>query len=199
MSRSCSRAMLLALAIGLPVHSPQSTAAVTENLDITRLMQLLAAAPSGEVAFTEKKFSILLAEPVVSTGKLAYRPPDTVEKRIETPRMERYRFTGEELIVTRNGTERKIRLSSQPLVAALAASLRGILAGDADLLRNYFHLAVEGDEAGWRLNLTPLDEEIGRYVQRMTMSGYGGRLEQIEVLETSGDRSLLQIRARAAK
>lgn len=170
--------------------------AVAESLDVARLMQLLAASPSAEVAFTEKKFSSLLAAPVVSTGKLSFRPPDTVEKNIETPRVEGYRFVGEELIVTRNGAERRIRLSSQPLLAALAASLRGILAGDAAVLRNYFRLALQGDEGSWRLDLMPLDEEIGRYVQRMTMSGRGGRLKLIEVREASGDHSVMHIRAR---
>ena len=100
-----------------------SGGACAESFDLARLMQLLAAAPASEVSFTEKKFSSLLSTPVVSTGKLAYRRPDTVEKNIEQPRKERYLFTGNELVVTRNGAERRIPLSSQPLLSAFAASL----------------------------------------------------------------------------
>ena len=165
-----------------------------EGFDPVRLMQLLAAAPAAQVAFTEKKFSNLLSEPVVSSGKLIYRRPDIVEKNIETPRKESYRFVGEELVFVRNGAERRIPLSSQPLLSAFAASLRGVLGGDLALLRNYYQLLLRGDELSWHLDMTPLDIETGRYVERITVSGHMGRIEQIEVRETSGDRSVLQVR-----
>ena len=165
-----------------------------QNLDLPRLMQLLAAVPATEVSFTEKKFSSLLSAPVVSSGKLVYRRPDIVEKNIETPRKESYRFIGEELVVTRDGKERRIPLSSQPLLAAFAASLRGVLGGDLDLLRKHYVLSLQGDEPSWRLDMMPIDEETLRFVKRVTVSGRAGRVGQIEVRESSGDHSVLQVR-----
>lgn len=164
------------------------------KFDIVRLMQLLSLAPAIEVAYTEKKYSSLLAEPLVSSGTLSYRRPDTVEKNMTAPRNERFRIAGEQLIVVRNGSERRYPLSSQPLLSAFAASLRGVLAGDAALLRSHFRLALEGEEQGWRLEMIPLEEEISRLVERITVSGRAGLIEQIEVRETSGDRSVLQVR-----
>ncbi len=168
--------------------------AYADSFDVTRLMQLLAAQPATEVAFTEKKYSSLLSEPVVSSGRLAYRRPDIVEKSIELPRKERYRFAGDELLLLRNGAEKRIPLSGQPLLSAFAASLRGVLGGDQALLRNHYQLSLRGKETAWILELTPLDEETGRYVSRIVVSGHAGRIEQIEVRETSGDRSVLQVR-----
>ena len=168
--------------------------ACADSFDLMRLMQLLATAPVAEVAFTEKKYSSLLTAPVVSSGKLAYHRPDIVEKIIESPRKERYRFVGDELLLSRNGEEKRIPLSSRPLLSAFAASLRGVLGGDLALLRNHYQLALQGNEAAWVLELTPLDEETGRYVSRIVVSGHAGRIEQIEVRETSGDRSVLQVR-----
>ena len=169
-------------------------AARAQSLDLPRLMQLLAAVPAAEVPYTEKKFSSLLSAPVVSSGKLLYRRPDIVEKNIETPRKESYRFVGEELVVTRDGKERRIPLSSQPLLAAFAASLRGVLGGDIVLLRKHYELSLQGDEPSWRLDMMPIDEETLRYVQRVTVSGRAGRVGQIEVRESSGDHSVLQVR-----
>ena len=163
------------------------------GLDVARLMQLIAATPVAEASFVEKKYSSLLSEPVVSSGKLLYRRPDVVEKNIEVPRKEQYRFVGDELLMTRNGTERKLLLSSQPMLAAFAASLRGTLAGDLNLLRNHYQLSLQGGEASWRLDMTPLEEETSRYVQSIAVSGRAGRIDQIEVRETSGDRSVMQI------
>jgi outer membrane lipoprotein-sorting protein len=169
-------------------------AAYADNFDIARLMQLFSQAPESEVTYTEKKYSSLLAEPVVSSGTLAYRRPDTVEMNMTAPRKERFRIAGEELIMVRNGAEKRFPLSSQPLLLAFAASLRGVLAGDAALLRKHYRLTLEGNEEAWRLELVPLDEEITRYLERILVSGRAGRIEQIEVRESSSDRSVLQVR-----
>lgn len=171
-----------------------ANAARAENFDVVRVMQLLAAQPATEVSFIERKYSDLLSEPVVSSGMLIYRRPDIVEKKIESPRKESYRFSGEELILVRNGTEKRIQLLSQPMLSAMAASLRGVLGGDLALLRNYYQLSLQGEELSWRLDLTPVDEETVRYVQRIIVLGRAGRIEQIEVRETSGDRSVLRVR-----
>ena len=165
-----------------------------QSLELPRLMQLLAAAPTAEVAFTEKKFSTLLSAPVVSSGKLVYRRPDIVEKNVETPRKESYRFIGAELVLTRDGKERRIALSSQPLLAAFAASLRGVLGGDIVLLRKHYKLSLQGDESSWRIDMTPIDEQTFKFVQRVTVSGRAGRVAKIEVRESSGDHSVLQVR-----
>lgn len=173
------------------------SSAHAENFDVARLMQLLSATPAPEVPYTEKKYSNLLAEPVVSSGTLAFRRPDTVEKNMKVPRNERYLITGAELVVTRGSTERRLPLSSQPLLSAFAASLRGVLTGDAKLLREHYQLALEGEEPNWRLELVPLEISITRYVERILVTGHAGRIEQIEVRESNGDRSVMQVQGSA--
>lgn len=187
LSRCLPQMMLLLMVGAAPL-------AHADSFDFARLMQLLADAPASEVAYTEKKYSSLLAKPILSSGTLAYRRPDTVEKTTLAPRQETFRITGEELIVIRNGVERRIALASQPLLEAFAASLRGVLAGNISLLRAYYRLSLEGEEQAWRLVLIPNEEEMGRHVERILVSGRAGRIVQIEVRESSGDRSIMQIR-----
>ncbi len=165
-----------------------------DNFDLAHLMQLLSLAPEAEVAYTERKYSSLLTEPVVSSGTLAYRRPDTVEKNMVSPRKERFRIAGEELIVVRKGIENRYPLSSQPLLSAFAASLRGVLGGNTELLRLHYRLRLEGEEQAWRLEMTPIEDEIARYVERISVSGRAGRIAQIEIRESSGDSSVLQLR-----
>jgi hypothetical protein len=162
--------------------------------DLARLMALLAESSSSEVPYVEKKYSSLLSEPVVSSGTLAYRRPDVVEKIMTAPRRESYRIAGQELIVTREGKERRIALATEPLLAAFAASLRGVLSGDAGLLGAHYRMALRGTEREWTLDLVPIEEEITRYVRRIVVAGRAGRVAQIEVLEASGDRSVMQVR-----
>jgi outer membrane lipoprotein-sorting protein len=192
--RVCRLAGVALIALAAVLAAATGSLAQAGNFDLVRLMQLLSLAPEAEVRYTEKKYSSLLAEPIVSTGTLSYRRPDTVEKNMTAPRNERFRIVGGDLVVVRNGEERRFALSSQPLLSAFAASLRGVLAGDAALLRSHFRLALEGEEQGWRLELIPLEEEISRYVERITVSGRAGLIEQVEVREASGDRSVLQVR-----
>ncbi|MEP7068236.1 MAG: LolA-related protein [Usitatibacter sp.] len=163
------------------------------GFDLARLMQLLSETPSSEVSYVEKKFSALLSQPVVSSGTLVYRRPDVVEKNMAAPRKEGYRIAGRELTITRNGTKRSIAISAEPLLAASAASLRGVLSGDAKQLGEYFRLALDGTEGDWKLQMTPIDEEVARYVQRIVVAGREGRVREIEVHEASGDRSVLTV------
>lgn len=194
--QSLLRVLLAALLAALVALGPSSWADAADGgpFDIARLMQLLGEAPESEVAYTEKKYSSLLAEPVVSSGTLRFRRPDTVEKNMTAPRTERFRIAGEDLVMVRNGAERRFPISSQPLLSAFAASLRGVLAGDAALLRKHYRMTLEGVEQAWRLELLPVDAEITRYVERILVSGRAGRIELIETRESSGDRTVLQVR-----
>ena len=42
--------------------------------------------------------------------------------------------------------------------------------------------------------MTPTEADITRYVERIFVTGHGSQVEQIEVREGSGDRSVLQVR-----
>jgi hypothetical protein len=162
--------------------------------DLARLMQLLAETPSSEVPYVEKKYSALLAEPVTSSGTLSFRRPDVVEKNMLAPRRESFRIAGDVLTVRRNDKEKRLALSSEPLLGAFAASLRGVLSGNAALLAEHYRLALEGTEPGWKLEMTPVGEDIARYVERIVVSGSGGQVATIEVREAGGDRSVLTVR-----
>jgi hypothetical protein len=184
----------VALALLLALIAGPLARAHAAGFDLTRLMALLGQTPEGEVSYTEEKTSSLLARPLTSAGTLSFHRPDSVEKDVATPHPERYRIAGEELTVTSNGIDRRYALSSQPALAALAASLRGVLLGDEAQLRRYFQPRVEGDEQAWRLELTPIDATMGRYVRRVVVSGKSGRLLAIDTDETSGDHSALRVR-----
>jgi hypothetical protein len=162
-------------------------------LDVPALMQLLAGAPDAQVPFVERKYSALLSEPLVSRGTLSFRRPDVVEKIVLSPRPERFRIEGDELVLTREGRTRRVRLSSEPLVAAFAAGLRGVLSGNAALLAEHYTMALEGTPAGWRLALTPRDGETARYVERLVVTGRAERIATLEVIEASGDRAVLTV------
>jgi len=161
--------------------------------DVAALMQQLAQTQEVKAPFVERKFSAVLAVPIDSSGTLVYRRPDLVEKIVAKPRPERFRILKDEVIVERGGKEQRIALASQPVLAAFAASLRGVLAGDAAVLQKFFRLKVAGDERAWTLELTPANDAVAGHVERITVAGRGGRVEKIDTLEPTGDRTLLEV------
>ena len=56
-----------------------------------------------------------------------------------------------------------------------------------------YRLALQGAEPDWKLEMTPIEEEVARYVERIVVSGRAGRIGQIEVREASGDRSVMTV------
>lgn len=162
-------------------------------IEVPALMKLLASTTEVRSPFTEQKHSPVLAAPLDSAGTLLYRRPGVVEKTVTKPRRERFRILAEEVVVERGGKEQRIALSSQPVLAALAASLRGVLSGDAAVLQRHFKLKASGDEKAWTLELTPSDGAVAVYVERIVVAGRGGRVERIETFETTGDRTVMEI------
>ena len=181
--------MRAALLAALLAFAPALHAA----FDVTALMKQLAATGEVKAAFVERKHSPVLVASIDSSGTLLYRRPDVLEKNVVKPRVERFRILKDEVVVERDGKTQRLALAAQPALAAFAASLRGVLSGDAAVLQRYFTLKVAGDEKAWTLELTPADRTVASFVERIVASGRGGRVEKIETFEASGDRTVLEI------
>jgi outer membrane lipoprotein-sorting protein len=161
--------------------------------DLDRIMQSLASRGAGTVRFTESKSVALLKQPIESSGTLSYRPPAYLEKRTVAPRAERLVVDGERLTVER-GTERlELRLGDYPGVRAFIDGLRGTLAGDLGALRRHYRVELQGDFAAWQLYLLPSDPQMAELVTQVRVTGGEARIDRVEILEASGDRSVMTL------
>jgi outer membrane lipoprotein-sorting protein len=163
------------------------------------LMAALARHGPGTVRFTETKTSALLKAPIESSGTLTYAAPSKLEKRTLAPRDERFAVDGETVVVetaARNaGGKRRVELSlgQYPAIRAFVESIRGTLAGDLASLRRYYRVELEGTWSDWRLHLLPSDREMAELVLKVVIGGAAGEVRRIEILEASGDRSVMTI------
>jgi Outer membrane lipoprotein carrier protein LolA-like len=71
--------------------------------------------------------------------------------------------------------------------------VRATLAGDTAALQRYFSVGFEGDVARWRLTLLPRDPAIAKSVKEIHMDGARDAIRTVEIRESDGDRSLLNI------
>lgn len=178
-------------ALALPCAGLAAPAAAGWSLDT--LMQALARQPAGHARFTETKTIALLDQPLVSQGELVHAPPDRLEKHTRQPQAESMRVAGDTLTLARDGQTHVLHLPEQPQAQAIVDAVRGTLTGNQALLARHYAMRLRGTAARWQLVLTPRGAAMRQWVRQIEVSGAQGRIQQIETVQTDGDRSLLVI------
>ena len=84
-------------------------------------------------------------------------------------------------------------MQNAPLIAGLVESLRATLAGDATELERLYSVSVQGTRERWTLALTPREVEIAGLVKSIVIAGSDSRVVRLEILEPSGDGSVMTI------
>jgi outer membrane lipoprotein-sorting protein len=187
---------IAATVLVLTVAGVALPAAAAPALSVVELMKMLASVESAHARFVETRHSALLKAPLLLEGTLAYRRPDRVEKHVLSPYDERIVVEGGRLTIENRTHNRKqsLAVSGAPGLAALVESIRATRAGDLPALRRHYALEVEGSSGQWTLTLKPLDAQVGDYVVALALSGSGARIARVTIEETSGDRSVMEIR-----
>jgi hypothetical protein len=162
-------------------------------LTLGQLMGSLAQHPQGSASFTEHKHLAILEQPLESSGTLVFVAPARLEKRTLKPKPETMILDGDRLTLERGSRRQVLALKDYPEVAGMIESIRATLAGDRAALERVYRLALEGDTERWSLTLTPLDARVGALVARITMAGAGNAVNQVEILQADGDRSVMRI------
>jgi outer membrane lipoprotein-sorting protein len=163
---------------------------------LDRLMQALAQRDHAQAEFTEAKYMRLLSRPLNLRGKLSFRAPDWLEKRTLDPSEEILLADGDRLTVEipARRIRREFSMQELPAVWGFVESIRATLRGDRAGLERFYRVELEGEVRHWRLALQPKDPKMAEVVAEIRMSGAAGRIGTIEIVEASGDRSVLKIR-----
>jgi hypothetical protein len=140
--------------------------------DSDDLIARLARPPPASVAFTEVRFSTLLREPLVVNGTLKYEAPGVLERHVEIPYRESTTIRDETVRIERDGeSARTFALRRAPELRGLLTVMGGLLAGDGSLIARHFDVTASGDDARWRLDLTPTDERLRQHLTNIVIAG----------------------------
>lgn len=170
-------------------------AAQTGVFEIPQLMQILAQVETRESAFTEKKILALLTEPLISSGTLRYRRPNYVERTTIAPRQERFIYENGKITIESSGRQHQFHVKDQPSLGVLIESIRATLAGDEKTLQRHYQLRLAGTRAHWDLEMLPVSSDLFSRTRLIRISGAQDELRQIDILEASGDRTIMMINA----
>jgi hypothetical protein len=170
------------------------SAARAASADLDDLMHLMAARQHGEVDFVEQHFLAVLKRPAESSGIMLYDAPKRLEKRTKEPRPETLVLDGDTLTAERGGQTRVLDLKAYPAILPLIESMRATLAGDSAALERVFTVNYAGGLAHWLLTLVPRDPGVAKKISKVRIEGVRDNLSSVEILESSGDRSLITLR-----
>ena len=185
--------LLFLLLQGLALGATTSFAAPSSDWTPESMLRALADHRQGEARFTEQKFIGVLDTPLLSAGTLTFRPPDYLEKHTTSPRDELMTIKGDVLTYTRQGQTYTLNLAEHPEATAYANSIRGLLNGNAALLKQNYALKLSGDPAHWVLLLLPTDPRIQSLIKSISVNGSGDHMQMIEYDQTNGDRSVMTL------
>jgi hypothetical protein len=193
-----SRASAAALIALCAACTGAAAVRAADSGDLDQLMHLLALRQHGQVDFVEQQFIAILDHPVESSGILRYDAPDRLEKRTLKPHAQNLVLTGGTLTVERGHNRRVLDLHSYPQALPFVESIRATLAGDRGALERVFHVEFSGELAHWSLDLVPLDSQMAKSVAQVRIEGSQDQLQNVEIKQPDGDRSLMTLRPTAA-
>ncbi|HUQ51058.1 MAG TPA: LolA-related protein, partial [Gammaproteobacteria bacterium] len=181
-SLACLAALLASAAITAANAAPDSGA----------LIARLARQPPATTAFTEVRFSALLAEPLVVSGMLDYERDGVLNRRVETPYRETTTISGETVRVERDGDKpRTFALRRAPELRGLLTGMIGLLTGDGSFIGAQFKVSTAGDDESWRIELEPTDSRLRERLSAIRVVGAGDEPHCFVILDTQGGASVM--------
>lgn len=168
---------------------------VTPSWSLATLMADMAKIKSRSAHFSEIKHLSIMTQPVNSSGKLLYKAPDYIERRIEKPAAGYFISEKTSIRIKNPGQKKEIKVVSYqfPAIEAFVEAMRGILSGNLKTLKKNFDVKLSGSRANWTMELTPQDEEMLDYVEKLKFQGKGTKLFKVDTLSSNGDRSIVNI------
>ena len=185
-----------------PVASPEAAASldqVQQSLDPALLLHRLARPAPAETAFTERRESPLLSEPLMLSGLLQQPRGGMLIKSVQSPYAERMLIVDGTVSVEREGEKvRRFSLRRAPELVAINAGFEALLTGDIDLLKQFYVLQLHGTTDAWQLEMTPLDRRLAKRVKSMWLLGTDAGLRCIDLQQQGGEGSRMWVGDAAA-
>jgi outer membrane lipoprotein-sorting protein len=170
-----------------------STSSRAADIDMSRLMGLLASGKHIRAEFIERKFLKILDAPVESSGELVFRAPSRLEKRTKLPRPETLIIDGNSVSIERGSFKRTLSLDEFADMASMVRSLTATFRGDKSSLEQFFNWKLSGPADRWHLVLTPKHSKLFMTLREIRLSGDQGYVHTVETTLTDGDRSLMTL------
>jgi outer membrane lipoprotein-sorting protein len=124
--------------------------------------------------FTQRKRLALLDEPLVSTGRFAFRAPDRMLWEIETPRHARIVLDARGMHVPGLSEQERRGLAAAPL--PMMKRMGAVFSGDLKVLQESFDITARPQATGIDVELEPREPALQRRIRHMSIHFEGADL-----------------------
>ncbi len=162
-----------------------------QAFDLNSLQEQLRATPIVRGKFVQQKFLRSLPQPLTSRGEFTLAAGKGLLWLLRTP-------IKQDLRINANGISRRDESGAWTALPQHTGAGRenqlflSVLAGDTRGLEQNFDLALTGEADAWQLVLTPRSALLRQIFDNIQING-GALVDRIELRETQGDRSVLQM------
>ena len=176
------------LTLGMAHVKAQAPQSATTASTIDSILSRMARIQGLHCSYREEKRIALLSSPISSEGTIDYARPGRMIRRVTRPSPQIVFIDGGELRMAEGGRTQRIDLAAQPVVRSFVDSFLQLLQGDRRALERTYTLTLE-TAAGlaWTLILRPRAAPLTQFVREIRFSGHGDAMEQMVMLEVSGD------------
>lgn len=171
-----------------------TTVAHATDLDTRELLARLSRPAPDTTTFVEVRYSGLLAEPLVASGRLEHREDGALVREVLEPYRETTTLKGENVRLEREGSKpRSFSLDRAPELRGMLSSFGALLTGDIGLLERHFVVTTRGTDARWQIELIPIDDKLKRRLARIEVDGALDRARCFTMTQPDGDGSVMAI------
>jgi len=179
-----------------------------EEWGLDRFLDKLSQVKFAQLTFVEQRKSIFLVDEFELTGSMLYRAPGYMEKNTLRPFPETVVIDDDLITIekTRVGSKndgakeiQRYTIASHFLLHTAVESIRAILGGNIESLKENYLVEMSGEKSQWLLNLTPIPERIKAQVEAISLSGSGVEINKIEIINPDGDQTRLLLTYRELK
>jgi len=179
-----------ALCLFLLLLCTTAPAVAQVSFDVNTLAAQLAAPAVVRGDFVQEKHLRGLPQALTSRGRFVLAAGHGLLWQLATPLHQDYRISHAG-IARRSGQGWQVQ-PQQSVAAHHNRLFLAVLGGDYPRLQQDFHLHLSGDAQHWQLRLTPRSVLLGRIFDKIEIHG-GALVEGVELHETQGDRTVLQL------
>lgn len=158
---------------------------------LDQLQTQLRAQPIVRGHFTQQKFLRSLPQPLTSRGDFTLAQGKGLLWKLTSPFEQDLRITPQGI------AKRDAQGAWQALPQQMGASREtgiflAVLAGDTRGLQENFDISLSGDAQAWTMTMKPSSALLAQIFEAIVIQG-GALVQRIELRETQGDRTVLQL------
>ena len=180
---------VLFVVLGLSVSAQTKLSDVQSEALIASLTETATSMQTMQCRFVQQKALSMLAEPMVSEGKLCYVSPDRMRWEYIKPYSSALIVNGDRIVKVTDGVEEKLDSKSSRMYQGLVSIIMGSASGKKMFDTSLFDVTLYDDDTFWKAEMNPKRRDMKRMFSQLVFrfSKETQVISQVDFVDTSGD------------